>query len=512
MPRILAIEWDSREARVAVANVRVGQASIEQAFCVSLESTEGQTAADMQVGQRIGAALAERKVGRAETLVAVGRAGIELKRMTLPPSPDAELPQLVRFQAQREFHSLGEDWPLDFVPLAGSADEPRELLAAAISPELVSQIQQTCQAAGLEPRRLLLRPYAAASLLSRQQAVARARQEPDVERVRLMIDLLGDEADLTVLVDREVVFLRTARLRTEGAWSSEGTRALIAEIRRTLAAVNNQLENLRVQSVCLCGTQEDHTALARQIEEELKLPARPVDPWAGLRLSPELDRNRPDHSERFAPLLGMLLDEAAGAGHALDFLNPRKPAAAPSQRGRLIAMGSAVAALALIAALVIWYRLHSLDNEIARLTVESKKWDEPVKAAGELEQSEQEIESWEATDVVWLDELHGLSQRFPQAKDAMLVDLTAGPHPEGGEILLEGRMREAAVITSLEKGLQDARHHVSGQGRRQDNDQKPYTWRFESSIVVGKEEPLPQPAEDPKSSKEVAAAKKAPSK
>src|SRR5690606_18478386 len=106
--------------------------------------------------------------------------------------PIEELPELVRFQAEREFNALGEDWPLDFIPLPGAADEPQTVLAAAISPELVGEIEVTCEAAGLSPERLVLRPCSAAALLSHVHPA-------EGKGLRLLVDLLADEADLTVL-------------------------------------------------------------------------------------------------------------------------------------------------------------------------------------------------------------------------------------------------------------------------------------------------------------------------
>ncbi len=119
------------------------------------------------IGRRISEALAVRGIRRGKTLVAVSRANIELKNLALPPSPADELPELVRFQAEREFNTLTDDWPLDFIPLPSETGEALAVLAAAISPELVGEIQITCQAANLTPSRLILRPCAAASLLSR---------------------------------------------------------------------------------------------------------------------------------------------------------------------------------------------------------------------------------------------------------------------------------------------------------------------------------------------------------
>ncbi|MEX2559658.1 MAG: hypothetical protein WD403_07070, partial [Pirellulales bacterium] len=133
MPRLLALEWDSREVRFAVALAKAGQSVIEHAFAVPLPARlEGQASlGDTRTAESIGQALASLRLGRAETLVAVGRASIELKQLTLPPAPADELPDMVRFQAMREFTSLAEGWPLDFLPLGAGTDGPRQVLAAA---------------------------------------------------------------------------------------------------------------------------------------------------------------------------------------------------------------------------------------------------------------------------------------------------------------------------------------------------------------------------------------------
>ena len=135
MPRFVALEWDGFELRAAVAQTQRGDVLIEHAFSVALAPRDpGQTFSSPDIGRRIAEELAARNVTKVETLITVGRASIELKLLSLPPSPDDELPELVRFQAMREFNTLGEGWPLDFVTIGTDEDQPRSVLAAAISP------------------------------------------------------------------------------------------------------------------------------------------------------------------------------------------------------------------------------------------------------------------------------------------------------------------------------------------------------------------------------------------
>jgi Tfp pilus assembly PilM family ATPase len=482
MPRLLALEWDNREVRVAVATPRGGGAVIEDAFVIPLPPQTAGADVDVSIGEVIAAALAEKRVGRVVALAAVGRAGIELKELSLPPAPDDELPDLVRFQALREFHSLGEDWPLDFIPLATPPAAPRKVLAAAVSPQLIEQIRQACLQAKITPEHLVLRPCAAASLLTR------ARWEA-VARVKLLVDLLAEEADLTVLVDNEVVFMRTVRL------SGDASATLVGEIRRTVAAARNQIGGLTIEAVYLCSGAE-HNELTAQIESQVGIVTHLFDPFSGLTLSNALKRNLPASSGRFAPVLGMLLDEAQQKRHTIDFLNPRRRPPPPSQRRRLV--WSATAACVVLAAGFSWLNssLSAMDDEIAELRTQSKSLDKPAEKAKEIEKAAQEIGAWADADVNWLDELRELALDMPPSRDVLLTRLTMGttaaaptgrPGAYTAQMDLEGLLRGADSAAQLEAALRDEFHTVQGRSLQQDSSRPGYSWKF-ISIIAAKPE------------------------
>ena len=211
-----------------------------------------------QIGRRIAAELDARGLGRAEAVVAVGRNSIELRQLQLPPAPDEDLPDLVRFQATREFNELDDKWLLDFVPIDGSADSPRTVLATAIAPAVLAQIEAVCEHAGLKMRRLLLRPCEAALLLDGEKSIPRGQAV-------LLVNPLGVEADLTAVVDGTAVFLRTTRISSD----PPPLQALLAEIRLTMAAASNQLGGRKIESIVLCGEQQPDLDLAHAIETEL---------------------------------------------------------------------------------------------------------------------------------------------------------------------------------------------------------------------------------------------------
>ncbi len=478
MPQLLAIEWDGYEARLAVARTRTGDIVVEHAFCVALLPRDpGQTFADVNVGERIAAALAARGIGRMETLVSVGRASIELRLLTLPPASEEELPEMVRFQATRQFSTLGDDWPLDFVPVGSTAEGGGSVLAAAISPNLVEQIEQTCAAGGLKPTRFVLRPFAAASLLCR-------RDDRPATRVRMMVDLLSDEADLTVLIDRSVVFMRTVRLPHKDNADEEATE-LVGEIRRTMAAAQNQLGGQLVESLVLCSAGGEHAALQELLTEKLGLPVGLFDPFEGLRLDHEIQSHPPDAPGRFAPLLGLLLDEATSTRHAIDFLHPRKKPEPPSHR-RTYVLAAATAGLLILAVLgYVWSLFAGLANEKKQLTGTLEQLGRDVKTAEKVVKRLEEIEKWTCGDVLWLDELRELSLRMPPAEEAIVEQFQATARSEGGgAIVLDGLVSTADVIERLERGVRDPRYTAVGTGSRQDDTFPGYAWRYHETISI----------------------------
>ena len=125
MAKLLAIEWDDREARVAVASPRGSEMVVEEAFAIDIAAVAGggrRRTMLRAVGRRIAEVLAQRGLTGSDALVGLGRTSIELRSLSLPPAPPEELPDLVRFQAMQAFTTIGEDWPLDFVEL-GTQDD-----------------------------------------------------------------------------------------------------------------------------------------------------------------------------------------------------------------------------------------------------------------------------------------------------------------------------------------------------------------------------------------------------
>ncbi len=508
MPRLVALEWGNNEARLAVAELRRGELVLEHAFVVPLGegapggeggsagsgaghaegglagAPSGSGLAAESAAAAISQALSARGLARSEVLVALGRASTELKLLTLPAAPDEELPDLVRFQAQSEFNALTDEWALDFLPLSGADGEgaPRQVLAAAVAPEVMRQIQTACDKAELRLRRVVLRPCAAASLVLRQESA---------DRTQLLVDLLRDEADLTVLAGRQVVLLRSARLPGDVGAGQEALRPLLGEIRRTMAAAHNQLGGEKVSRLLVCGRGSEDAALAQRLAAELGLPAELFDPFSACPLSRQLQAQLPEHAGRFAPLVGMLLDEAEGVSPAFDFLHPRRRPPPPTKRKQYLGIAAAVLLVALGTWAFILHKLRSLDGEIADLVQQSAQADKAVERARQIEERADAIGEWAASEMVWLDELAELASDLPPAQEVVLANLDCALTREGAELRLQGYVKSASTVSSLEATLRDDRHRVELRRHQQDGKLRDYAWRFESTVVISAPEPQP---------------------
>ncbi|MBX7165150.1 MAG: pilus assembly protein PilM [Pirellulales bacterium] len=479
MPRYLAVEWESRQARFLVAQASGGRVQIEACGSVTTDAPEaGVRGPHPELGQRLAEALDERRVPRSlrrRALVAVSRAQVDLRQLTLPPASDAELPDLVRLQAVRELSAASDSARVDFYPLSTDPSEPRAVLATAFSAESQQAAQLVWNPAGLVPDRLLLRPFAAASLFLRRGL--------GTDKVCLLVDVLCDEADMTVIQNGRVVVSRCLRLPAE----DDDPVPLLAEIRRTILAVANQGAAQTVDAVYVFGDTAEQQDLIDRLRDNLEQPVECCDPFDECELESHAFADRDERRGPYAALVGTVFDAAERTSAGIDFLHPRRAPKPPSRRRRVALVGALVGFAALFVGVNIWSRFDELNDQIAMAAKQSKELDKAVKRAAEVEATVAAIEAWTAGDVTWLDELNDLSNRFPKARDAVMLRLTMSRAPAGGGTMdIEGLVRHPQIIERMETSLRDEFHEVRSKRVQESVQDKAYTWQFESSLSVAR--------------------------
>jgi hypothetical protein len=496
MNRAVAIAGDPKQACWLMAKLRNGQVVVEDASTVPIALDAGEDAALRMIRE----GLAASNVHKCDALVAVGRSLAEVRRVQLPVMPEVELPDVIRFQAPRQFTNVAEDWPIDFVPIRVDADGV-EVMAAAIAPQTLQRIVRFATDAQLELQTVGLRPLAAAALY--------VHSVPQGDRgLVLLVDRFVEDADIVLLRDGIPIFVRSIRL-PEG--EELARKQLIGELRRSWIACAESLGDKlgtgksTTPRVVIWGLQRTHAEELEAIRQGLDVEAIAIDPFDLVEINPQLRSSLGDHVGRFAPLLGMLRAHAEGKSAWIDFLHPRRAPEPQSQRGRMLVYGSLAAVGAAAMAGLIWRQFGALDQQIAGRVTESKALDPFVTKAAESVADLNRLKAFDQTDIDWLGELARTSERLPPAQEVRIEKFSASMRSDGGGRLdIAGRAIGPSVVTGLEQRLRDENHSVRGEGAQADPRQPAYGWTFTNSIQIKNgtadyvvpDQPPPQAAAD----------------
>jgi cell division ATPase FtsA len=272
-----------------------------------------------------------------------------------------------------------------------------------------------------------------------------------------------------VINEGRVIFMRTTRIGGD----PPQPLVLLGEIRRTIAAVQNQLAGRMVDSIVLCGGGAQQAELAKLIQAELEVKTELFDPFGGLQLGRELEESLPEHPGRFTPLLGMLMTEFDRRPHAVDFLHPRRRPAPPSKWRRYSMPAAAIIVLLLAYFGYRQWDYYNLEGKVERMKTDASDWAKKAERAEKRQVIAKDVEKWSANDIVWLDALDKLNKNFPPAQDAILKQMTLSTNAMGGNIQLEGFVRSTDVLSKVEN-----------KSSNEDSSVKPYAWHFTGNLPI----------------------------
>ena len=489
MPRIFAIDWDRNEVRGLLISAGATGTSVAGAWSASLATADPDGLSGKQIGARLAAAVAGQVSGKVTTLVGVGRDNVQIKLLSLPPAPPEELPDIVRFQAERELTALSADAALDYVPIAGDATTPNQVLAFALSAAGMTEAREVCEALGVEADRIEVRGCAAAAFAGRSSGVSDGQ-------VLLVVNPLAEEADLAVQADDKVILLRTVRLpdptQVEGR-----QRALLGEIRRTIAAVRQQLTDRQVDKVVICGN-EASIGRAANLTDEINVPVTLIDPVAQTPSGLSSKSLSAESLGRFAAALGMAIREVERKPPIVDFANVRKRLEVRRfNRTHMLAAGAAALVIGWFG-FQMWQDYSAPARALADLQQRTRDIERQAETFKDITTQAAILERWSATDVNWLDELDSTAKRvrpkpvsdkdFPVGSDAMLTQLRiirpTGNDADGGRLDLQGVAKNPGAVKDLEDRLGgEQRRVIPGIGKA-DKSVAGYDWSFQLQVRV----------------------------
>ncbi|GHT16507.1 hypothetical protein FACS1894189_0340 [Planctomycetales bacterium] len=506
MPNWIAITWETDRLLFLSANVHNGSATFEHA-------------ATLSEPKQLAEFVQKHHLAKAETVVVLSRADVEVRSMLFPPVPVDELPDLVRFQASKEFNGYDPNAPLDFfitnkldnvsrstlfpaIKSRGQTEKnvekktesptgsPKHLLASILRADTFQKIQEFCTKQNLTLRHILLRPCEAVSLWKRSA-------EFDPNRSILFVELDTKETSQTVVFQGEPVFMRSPRISCpEDVSSSDFAARLVAELKRTRIAVRNEIQGVSVDDVVLCGVGEKFESLAKQLADGLKMPVKTFNPWIGIAQSATLKEE--SVNERYAPLLGGILEVAKGKMSSLDFCNPKKRREPAGHRQLMTTI------LAMVMFFVVgllgygFYSKMTLEDDVRKLT---REFNELKNTAGTIVEQRVQlnaIDAWLADNVDWFAQLDWLSRNAPDAQDMMVSELMFNAN-NGGVMTLKSQLRDSSVASPMEEHFRDANHVIKTGERGEAKDNPRYRFRYSFSILMSSsgEEKTDKPDTEP---------------
>lgn len=465
MPKKIAIDWDETELRVVVAQCSGASVKVTDADVLPL-------ADGVSVSETLKRYAVQHELQKTETLVAIGRGQAELRELQLPPVPEDELPDMVRFQAIRSFASASDRATVDYL-ITQRTSENYQMIAAAVGPVQLDEVTETCQASELSPKRIALRPLAAAALyLSSNKTPGNV----------VMIDLLSMDAEIVIARDGDVIFVRTVRLPPDPKQRSKG---LAGELRRSLLACGI---SDAPETVILWGRPEVHEQEVAEISGSMdEASVQVVNPFDLVSVASKAAEKLPDHVGRLAPLVGLLASDETAGHRLIDFLNPRKRVEPkPDHLRRILYIGGPIAAILLLG-FFAYRNISSLDEKIAKLKTENAEFKDPVDIATEQIAKTERVDSFLDSGVNWLGEFNYLAEKMPPS-DKLIVrslSLSADSKQDGGSLVLTGNMTDSAVNDEFVKSVRDENHTVVSKRIGEDEKAKDaYRWRFEGSVQV----------------------------
>ncbi|MEQ1826334.1 MAG: hypothetical protein ABL921_10315 [Pirellula sp.] len=465
MSRYITIEFDPTEVRVAVGSSGLTSGvSVEHAVSapLSLDSNED-VLGSVKTFQAIQGLLKQIGVRSGNAIVCVGRNAIELRSMTLPTVDKNELPDMVRFAAQRQFANTGDSWPVDFILMPSNQEGMTDCLAATINPAIVDRIGKIVESLGLTLAQIVLRPMASATMaIVKQPQLAGSNV--------LLLELFRDEADMTIVERGNVVFMRNVRFSQplEGGIHHP---SLVAEIKRTLIAAASQRTDLSVEQIRIWGSEAQYADACKSLSESLQNQVSVIDPFELLDVSKTVRNEAGGNTGKYASSVGALLGPQL-SDRLIDFSHPRKRVE-KERPIRKYAMAGIAAAVLLGAGYAWYWSSHaSLNNEIAKLNEAISKNNDLLKASSKKLSDWRKIESFLAGDYNWLDELEYLSQHADSGDKVVFrgASFTLDAKNEGSTISTGIMTKEQEDIPGIEKALRDENHTVLGTmiGKSQD--------------------------------------------
>lgn len=481
MPDFLALDWEHGQVCGLDAEVTTSGVRVRKAFTLIWPDGKSPTTDAPAAGGWLAEQFRALGLTAKSVLVTLPREDAVVRVLEVPNVPDAELPNVVRFQAAAKSARSLDTMLLDFMPLPrrdGVAG--REVLVATIGREVLDPLKLVLSRTGCELAGVSLTAPAMAELIARLEQSA-----PSPLSVELSIILHEQLVEISLLRDRALLLTHAARLPDDATSPDREQQAVVAEVNRSLVALKRQHPELTLSRTWLWGEPESLHGLAGVLRKRFGCDVNVEDPLVLPGLT--FDSHGPISSHAlFTGPVGLLFGQSSRRAEPLDFLHPRQPVVPRDLKRLYGTVGSAAAALLLISAVGWrWYTVGSMESETTSHRKASDQLKIELDGSAAMVKNANSVGKWNDQRVAWLDRLFELSDAMEGTDRRYLTKLNCQPGAAGvvGVVRGDGFAKERDDIDDLStklsghQGVTVTPHKVDRPGTDGD-----YPWKFDLDV------------------------------
>lgn len=472
--KLLAVDWDARDLRMAMVRVKGDRLDLLKAVSVPNPPDLAVDNAEL-VGAFIREAMKQSGLSAKHALMSIPRNQVVLNRLDLPPMPADDLPASIQFQIVKELPFAAEQATIDFAFALGH--DPKQAcqpLVAAIRNEDLEFYKRVAHEAGLTIERLGLRPFA------NLRAVMGGLPELAAHSV-LVVDVGPTHTEIDVIDRGTLAFSRAAQLTLprvdlagadrvkdsritalpvldaeQDELTTEAVGKLLVDVIRSFEAHRATVPHTSVDQIVVCGSTGLETELAQSLAARFAAKAQLFSPDRLLDLSPQ----RAKELRGFSSVIGMAVSEDRPPLESFDFLRPKKPISKRTKRLKKapVAIGAAI----LVIGAGIWAHVRFVlparaSAESVRRSVERKQGIE--KPYQEFIAQANALQDWKASEQYWPDVVAELSRVFPSDQlacvDRLDLDMRSAGRTGGrlAKLAMKLRVAESGTVNAISESL-----------------------------------------------------------
>lgn len=453
MAQFAVLNWERRRVSGLVAEGQAGSLQIQSAFSCEWPDQFDPFKSPVQAAEQLRKSLPAGAALPPRVIVSLSREDVILRHLEVPDVPEAELPDLVRFQAAARSTVSLDQLLLDFLPLekhAGSAGRP--VLVVTAAKQFVQGIQAVLQGVNVTPAAITF------SSLGLAECVCHCHRAESSAGERTLLGIVrdGSQVELVIVADGKPLFAHAARLPGD---DQSSVAALLSETSRAIVAAQRQQPHLKIDHAYFTEGTGRTVGATAQLAERLGVPVSPLrsSELPGLASAAEVDRL---HLPAKPMLIGLALAETQRLSPGFDFLHPRQPPAQVNRRKLQLAAGAAAALLIVaVSASAVEMTRSSLQSRLEELQREESELDVKIKPGQASLQAAKLVDQWQTGNLNQLQQLSSLEQLMEGTGRMYLsqYSFAAGTGDSPGSLQATGNARSRDDVLQFQQRLVDTK-------------------------------------------------------